>query len=321
MPRSPGFLTAFRIVVGLGLLLSLFFYVGWQKLASHFAALDSYWLVASAAAILIAVLIGTLNLHLLISSGGEIAMHRFLPIYWVSWAFSLVVPGQVGDLFSLSVLLRRSGLSWHAIVGRTLVDKLLSLVVLGILAGFGLARWWHQLSWDMGYWPAIAMIAVLVGGLILLKAAAKTSRWIEIVAQTIATVGHEFSVTVRRYPLRVATNFTLTWLKVIFTGIAYWAMFKSLGAPQLQLLDVLLLMAASSLVAYLPVSFNGLGTVELTGILLFASLGVPEDTVFSAYLGLRVLVLGLAWGPTALWLLLRRYQQGGDTLSQGEPRS
>ena len=66
----------------------------------------------------------------------------------------------------------------------------------------------------------------------------------------------------------------------------------------------MLLVTVSLLVAYIPVSFNGLGTVEITGILLFSLLGLGEELVLSSYLVLRATVMLIAWMPSLLILAL-----------------
>jgi uncharacterized membrane protein YbhN (UPF0104 family) len=116
----------------------------------------------------------------------------------------------------------------------------------------------------------------------------------------------ELLETWRRHPRLLLVNFLLTWVKIGLTGFSYWCIFRSLGYDSLGSFEVLPPMAASSLVAYLPVTFNGLGTVELTGMALFAAIGLPEEGVLIAYLLLRLLVYTLAWVPVGLWLLTRR---------------
>jgi hypothetical protein len=64
------------------------------------------------------------------------------------------------------------------------------------------------------------------------------------------------------------------------------------------------------LVAYLPVSFNGIGTVELAGVALFGTVGVPAAAVFSGYMALRAMVLVIAWVPAGLFLLHTGKQTG-----------
>ena len=54
----------------------------------------------------------------------------------------------------------------------------------------------------------------------------------------------------------------------------------------------------STLVGYIPVSVGGIGTVEVSAVMLFKMLGVAESIVISAYLFLRLLQYLLALGLT-----------------------
>ena len=62
------------------------------------------------------------------------------------------------------------------------------------------------------------------------------------------------------------------------------------------------LVSACALVAYVPVSFNGIGTVEMAGVFVFGHLGIPGAGVLAAILCLRLIVIALAWIPASLWL-------------------
>jgi uncharacterized membrane protein YbhN (UPF0104 family) len=91
---------------------------------------------------------------------------------------------------------------------------------------------------------------------------------------------------------------------VILTGGAYWMAFSALGEKGHAFWAVTSLAMAAGLVAYLPISLNGIGTVEASGVAVFGILGIPPATVLAAYLVLRLLVFAVAWIPTAIWLLI-----------------
>jgi len=102
----------------------------------------------------------------------------------------------------------------------------------------------------------------------------------------------------------------LTLVKFLMVTSAYSFVLAAVGVHGLAFGDLLSAVAASSLVAYLPVTANGIGTAEATGVALLGTLGVPATAVLSAYLLLRALVFVLAWLPVAFWLLLHRQEAG-----------
>lgn len=294
-----------RIAFGAGLLTVLLLFVDAKTVWDQISKLNVSWMAVSAFSLIIVGLIGATNLYLFINREGKIKFSEFLPIYWVSWAFSLVVPGQLGDLFSLSALMRRYGLCWKITLGRVLVDKLISLTVLAVLGVTALVQLLD--SWFLSPWMLPLLIGVVFGIFAIRRLADYGAGRLGRIAKMIEEVICELLTTLRHAPSQVAFNIVLTWMKIGLTGFAYLAMFNAVGENSVTLLQVLPLMAASALVAYIPISFNGLGTVELTGIILFSLIGVTEAVVLATYLSLRLLLLALAWLPSSLWIVSRRF--------------
>ncbi len=90
--------------------------------------------------------------------------------------------------------------------------------------------------------------------------------------------------------------------------MSYWYALQAMGQPlTLAELPAITLCAASAgLVAYLPLSLNGIGTVELTGLTLFGALGLPPEKILAAYLWLRVATLIAAFVPAASFHIIGR---------------
>ncbi len=295
-----------RVGIGLTLVVILVWYhYDAVVLVNQLSVLRVGWIVLAALAILTATCLGAVNAYLLVSRDGELALWRFMPLYWTAWAVSLVVPGQVGDVASLTAMLRRHGLEWHAGLGRVLLDKIISFLVIVLFAVVGLL----SLS-DPGLWhgadPTPMVIALLVAGVVSYLVRGRLRAMFSsaqpglrgFIGRSIAELGY----TAYRHPKRVLLNGTLTIAKMSLIGVAYWCMFAAFGQLGARIWQVVTLSAASSLVAYIPVSFNGIGTTEVTGIYLFAALAIPQATTLSVYLLLRLIVFVLAWAPVAVWL-------------------
>lgn len=295
-----------RVLFGISILLGLFIFFDIKNIVSEFSSIDSKWFYLAAISIVLSTFLGAISMFIIVSRGEEMLFQKFLPVYWSSWAVGLVVPGQIGDLASISILLKRWGFDWSLVLARSLVDKVITFIIMTIIAIYGLT---YILSGELilGKSTLLFIFGVCILALLfiynwrhlkkLLKGRAfKLSSLIDNVAIEMATV-------ISKYPLIVTANSVITVLKIILIGSAYWFIFKALGNLELSFWEVLPLMAASSLIAYLPISFNGIGTVELTGIVLFSSIGIPEVTTLSAFILLRLLVFTLAWFPTVLILL------------------
>lgn len=263
--------------------------------------------------ILGASVIGGVNLFLLIGARGKVSWRNFLPAYWISWAWGLVVPGQVGDIAGISLLLRQHQIALHESLSRSILDKSISLLVMLLFALAGLSA----IGWGPGKinLPSPRDVLILSGILLLMSVAWK--RFLgeyfraraPALARLVSRLCSEIRTTGRDNRGRLVVNAALSVLKVSLIGTAYWLVFRAAGQTQLQPLPVIGLAAASSVVAYLPISFNGLGTVEITAISLFSRLGASGAVTLSVYLSLRLMVLLLAWLPAVLWMLTRSKQE------------
>ena len=307
-----------RLAIGLLVLVGLVANLTPHALLAQLKAVDPIWLLAAAAAILVSTLTGSYALYLLISRDRALHYRRFLGAYWMSWGVGLVVPGQIGDVAMLTVLMQRRGLQWPTSLGRSLLDKLISLAV---LCGFAA---WELLALLPAARVTPAQIAVGAAALgliglamsLLLRHASGGEHDGHRLLEAVRTTAREIANSALRHPGRTTANLALTVLKFGFIVLAYWCVFRALGQDQLEYLRALPLVAVSALVAYIPVSFNGLGTVEFAGIWLFGAVGIAKAAVLSAYLLLRVMVLTIAWLPVSIALLASRHP-AKQPLSEG----
>jgi uncharacterized membrane protein YbhN (UPF0104 family) len=258
-------------------------------------------------------LLGAFNAWQLGGLHGRVPLPRFIAAFWSAWAVGLVLPGQVGDLVWLTALLRRFGIPVSQAAGRLGVDKLIALLVaLGAVAALPWA------TSDARMLPLAAGAAVAIAALLGAVAAAPAvagwigarldvqARWRRLLSDTLEEAGD----VVRRTPGRAALDLLLSLGKFALTGVSYWLVFAALGEATLPLWPVAVIAASAGLVAYIPISFNGVGTVEFTGVLLFSTLGIPAPVVASAYLLLRAVNLAVAWIPVAVLLpVLARAQR------------
>lgn len=301
-----------RLGLGLGVLALLIAFLGPADLARYLLAADPGWLATAGLAVALATLVGAVNLYLLLPAGERPPAWDFLGLFWLAWAVGLVVPGQVGDLGTLALGLRRRGYAWHRALGRSLLDKALSLAVLGALATWGLARWYGPGTAAMtlaalsGLGLALALAVSRLAGSLDNRLAPRARHWLEPARAAL----EDAYLTLGRVPGLVALNALLTLVKFGLTAVAYGCVLAAIGVHGLAPVDLLATVAASSLVAYVPITANGVGTAEATGVALFGGLGVAPAAVLSAYLLLRLLVLTLAWVPAGVWLALGRQPRG-----------
>ncbi len=261
------------------------------------------WLLSWAVVLVAAsTVLGAFNSFMLVTIRHHIGFVAYLKLFWMAWAVGLVLPGQVGDMGVLSWMMKKEGMRWTHSLGRLFVDKLISLGVIASFAAWGLLAVLHRLEFagnNLRWGLAAALLAALAAGLAWRSPRAR--RWL----QHVLDVMEESLRVTREHPWRVLANLLLTVVKVLVLSAAFWLICRAAGMATLTFPLLVQLMALGSLVAYLPLSMNGVGTVELAAIALFSLYGFDSKAVLAAYLMTRVLILLLAWLPCLPLLLLQ----------------
>ena len=296
------FKAALATLLGLAVLGALVWYANPSRVLHALRGAEPIWIAAALGAILVSTLLGAVNSYMMAAPGPSLGFGRFLKAYWVAWAVGQILPGQVGDLLGMSLFLRKRGLSLPAAVGRLGVDKLVSL-----FCTFGLSIGLCFIFVE----PSVHVAGMLgVGADVLLIIVYLTSRrWSKgmssnhkLITYLVDSLTEAHRVIATR-PLAVITNASLTLLKLLVIGVCYWAAFKALQAAPGSVLDVTVTANSAGLIAYVPISANGVGTVEAGGVYLFGLKGVGTPLVVATYLVLRFANLALAWLGAALILL------------------
>lgn len=284
-------------VFGLALLGVALHVVGGREILEALRRANLASLAGAAAAIVASTLLGAYNVHRITRLDQVMDLRRFLLVFWRSWAVGISMPGQVGDMLTTIWQLKgQASANLGFIAGRLLADKAVSLACsLGLAA---LAPWALGLGAPLA--SALLLVALVLAGAAIWCA----TRWYSKRPST----GHGWRARLRpvldaaSVPVPVlAGNAAITLLKLALTGLAYWLVLSSLHDEAPDYLATTIVAQSAGLVAYLPVSFNGLGTVEISAIALFGAIGVPGAVVLSSYLILRALTLALAWLPTLWW--------------------
>jgi uncharacterized membrane protein YbhN (UPF0104 family) len=269
------------------------------ELGSVLRGVDVRLLLLATLLSLVATVLGACNSYLFVSINHPVGMRAWLGYFWLGWAVGLVMPGQVGDVGLLSWLMKRRGMRWTHSLGRLFLDKLVSLMVMALLALWGLLDVLGRL--ELAAQSVFTGLCGLVSGVVLLALSYRLPPVRRMVEHGINVLREAIGVA-RRYPQRLLLNVVLTLLKVVILSLSFWFVFKAVGLHTVAFPLLLRLMAVGSLVAYLPLSVNGVGTVEVTAIALFALYGVEPAPVLAAYLVARALTLALALIPALLGL-------------------
>jgi uncharacterized protein (TIRG00374 family) len=289
-----------RLAIGIGLLVLLVGVVGLDRVIAAAADARPGWALTVVAMAGVWLCLGAVNVWILLRHLAPIPLRDFLGVYITSWAASLLIPGQLGDVTQV-VLLRRHGVDPSRSGAAYVVDKVVSLSWMLAAGACGVALY---LPRARGWWlvaPPLLIVAALLAGLALLR-------------RTPAT---ESSGRVRRFLVRLseqvrsfrgergalAANVALTGLRWTVMGAMYLLAFRAFGSP-IGLVAAGTIPVIASLAGYLPITIGGAGVMEWTAVALFRGLAIEEHAVVVVYLFLRTVLL--VWALVLLLVMRER---------------
>lgn len=284
---SPRALLILQILVAVLLISGLVAFLDWHSLLHQIATVAAWAFAVAGAALVAALAVGAFDLWVLLEGLAPIRYSTTLRVYVVAWASFLALPGSAGDAVQI-LLLREARVGYRQATAVYLTDKLVTLAVtLSVVAVGGWILFRTRIRIDLLVLLAAAVLALGAAGYFLLRRS--TSRLATRAASLLASA---FAFA-RHHPARIGANLAGTVVKLALAAVAAWSLLLGLGVD-LSLATVFVVHHAAALVAYVPVAFNGIGTVELAAIALYGSLGVTTAEVFALYVLLRGLVLVLA---------------------------
>jgi len=277
-----------RIAAAVALIIGLVWIAGPSNLLKAFANLDLAIALACALVIVVFFLLGSINVWWLLRVRHPISYAIFMRSYAYGFALGLLSPSQIGDV-TLVLFLRRGGVPVSKSGAAYTMDKLITLFMLSLVAAFGLLR--YQL---LSLGSLIIIVTVLAGAagvsLFLVARGNSSNRFVRAIQKIVREIADY-----RFHCLTVAGNVLLTALKWLVLCASYYLAFLAFGTTAIWP-DIGVIPVMSTLVGYIPVSVAGIGTVEVSAVMLFKMLGIAESVVLSAYLLLRSLQYLLALG-------------------------
>ena len=280
----PNLLRGLQVLVTIALLVFLIGFFDWHSVWRSIVASEPGWIAAAGFFLAVTILLGAFDIWVLLGGLAAVSFSSTLRVYVISMGYLLVVPGSVGDAVQL-VFFRRAGIAYREGATVYLIDKGVTLVLMLLVAAIAAAvHFSAYLQPDIVVGTALVILVVLA----LAGAALRFAPGARAEALRAWLVdASRFSVAHRRL---VALNALGTVAKLATGALVYWATLRAVGTPVNFDLVVGVTFLAG-LVAYVPIAFNGVGTVEVAAIGLYGSQGIPEAAVLAVYLIVRVLMV------------------------------
>ena len=233
------------------------------------------------------IILGSLNHYILLRGSVNLHWKPFILSYFKAFAVGLILPGRFGDA-SIGYFLKSKGLHYSQTFSAYILDKYLTfilyLAILFLFVGNLMAK---PATISILLWAIIALGLPFIIYSVLrfsrfLPSALRENR----LAHFINNLASQLDYFTKHHRFLLLLNFCLTFLKLGFVILCYHAMIASLGYD-IAAWKVGQAALASGIVAFIPVSIQGLGIVEAAALLNFKTLGVSPSDVLACYLMLR----------------------------------
>ena len=255
-------------------------YVGLYKFYDSFLKFDLITISIVFFLVFLIVFLNAINLKLLGKKIIKVPFLNFFQIYLISWAFGFLFPSKLGE-FSLVYFLNKKGISKGESSAVLVLDKIISLFASSFFGSFSLILFFNPQEYInififLGFlWVVILFFVFSEKGRSFIKNYFLRSYKIHFSG---------FSVTLfqilKNKPV-IIVNLIITIIRLLLQTLVIFILLLSLNF-QADFLSLFFLFSASSLLSFVPFTFNGIGLREGVFILIAEKIAIPNDFLFSA---------------------------------------
>lgn len=267
------FKTLIKAAVGVLILLLLFYKVGFVEVYNSFLKINIVYIPIVIVLFAIFLFLSALNFFVL--TRGITSKMKFSKIFkyslW-SWGYGKFLPGKIGE-FSLVYFFKKQGISVGQSTVIVLVDKIISFIVLFLIASLGFVFFLDVSAVKV---MLIVLAAFIIAMLFIFTEFGRglIKRFILRKYSKIFTgFSKNLFFLLRKNWWAVVLDFIITFLRWGIDFLLIYLLFLSVG-QELSYLALSAVVAASSILALVPVSISGLGVRESVGVVMLYQLGI-----------------------------------------------
>jgi len=239
---------------------------------------------------------------------GTIPWREGLAVHIGSFGLGMLTPGRVGE-FAKAFYLKKSGARMGVAVFTVLFDRLSDMLVIVAVGGVGIFWFFPEMEIRI-VWSILVIGFFIIVALILSHKVGTNVKvkWLTffLPARMRAAIGEGIGIVLDRFS-KIGTR---RWAVTLGFSVAAWMVFcvmlylfgMALGGSA-SFVELAVMGAAAQLVVLIPISISGLGTRELTLIILAQRIGESAEfgLLFSLAILLTVILFGIA-GAAVLFL-------------------
>mgnify|MGYP001559486568 CR=1 FL=1 len=272
-----------KIVISIFIIYFLINMIGFKKILSNIILIDPLFFILSALLIIIGLVIGALNVSFLLLPIKKISFAKVFYYNTLSWSLGLFVPGKIGEL-SLIPFLKREGVSVGHGTVISILDKLISLIVLSLLSIVGFFIFLESMT-------ALKLIMILflfIAAFLFLIISDTGRNFIKkVIPRRLAAKFQGFS-SILFYYLKeqksiMTLNLIITFIKWVVNALVLYILFLAYN-QNIHFMYILLINSVLMIISLIPISISGLGVRESAAVAIYTSLNVEPLITISTHL-------------------------------------
>jgi len=283
-PKSKGkarFIFILKIVISLGMLAALFFFVDWTKLKDAMQVIRWPMLFAGLGILFICMWLMTYKWWLLL---GKVNINKVFACCMASRFFALLPTGQLASEVSKVAMLGRSGSGVVVNSFTVVLDKLTGIICILIMALVGIASADSKFTLVIYVVVVAVMLVVLCGIIFIILKVKNGDRFLQRISflnkNALGKIIYKFFAKTVIPCCGCLTSWCQLGLHML-SGVAFqivsmlvYSVIGSMMGIRISLLDWFWVFSVMSMAVFIPISIGGIGLREGALTVLLSSIGV-----------------------------------------------
>ena len=311
--------TVVKIAVSITLLAILILSTDLQEIAKALSDFKLPWIIPVLLTITLSVIVSALKWGVLLQAQGvKVPVRRLFCYYTCGLFFNNFLPSSIGGDGARAILAGKDSGTVSGAAASVVMERIIATVTLSLLGLLGVI-------FAQNKEPLVIILMSVIFFVGVLLALIQMTGWVPKKLQNknnkVSSVWKSFaqnSAVMKKHPKNIAICFCESILFQFIVVLVVGGVMKGLGLPGIPIMDLCMVVSASSVLAMVPIGLNGYGLREGSYAFLLAPYGfsTAQSLTISVLYALFVTFFSLAGGP--LWLAMR---PAGDKVSEEEKKA
>jgi glycosyltransferase 2 family protein len=289
-----------KAVISFAILLILFTNIEINQVLRVIASFSLPLILLALSVILFSLVLGAFTFKILLHPlRTKISFGKIFHYSIISWSAGLFVPGKIGEL-SLIPLLKKEGVSLGEASAITLLDKVITLIVLSFFSIIGFFLFLEEQT--TLFLSALLIISILIIFFLMMNQTFQNflkKKLLKKFSKELEDFYKHTSLFFKKEKTLLLLNFIVTFLKWYLISLIFYIFFISLN-QDISLFSVFLINSILIIITLIPISIGGLGVRESAAVLLYSKMSIPPELT----LGIHILMVVITYLVGGIILLL-----------------